>query len=366
MGPIQVKRLDYDLTPTAGLALVGHFLKTLAPVLADVDAALPVRTGVATSDIVRSDPGSLVQGRSDVDAIEDLRGDRFFKQAPGIGLLPSSPTLRQRMDAHAAPLAGQVMATIEQLLARHAHDYGVPPCGWLPLDIDTFAHQGCRPPPAAETTAAPSRKAWAAPAPASTAAVRRLPTCARTASAWTWCWGPAPSTRPSTPTTTCAASCRWHGLGAPAHPQARGRPGADRRIAGRAAPRAPRAEAGRAHHRLARPAPDPARIRTRRLDDDAAGAHRCPAGDRALCRPRHARAVPCRVQANSDAMARLRRQYMRMGSRFAGRGHAVGIECRPVAMVVTDSGCRHRAIPSCSLDYAAPATSSGGHCGFAR
>jgi Transposase DDE domain group 1 len=139
MRPIQVKQLDYDLTPTAGLALVGHFLKTLAPALADVDAALPVRTGVASSDIVRSYLGLLVQGKSDFDAIENLRGDKFFKQALGIGLLPSSPTLRQRMDAHAPPLAGQVMPMIERLLARHAPDYGVLPCGWLPLDIDTFA-----------------------------------------------------------------------------------------------------------------------------------------------------------------------------------------------------------------------------------
>jgi hypothetical protein len=28
MRPIQAKQLDYDLTPTAGLALVGHHLKT--------------------------------------------------------------------------------------------------------------------------------------------------------------------------------------------------------------------------------------------------------------------------------------------------------------------------------------------------
>jgi Transposase DDE domain group 1 len=139
MRPIQVKQLDYDLTPTAGLALVGHFLKTLAPALADVDAALPVRSGVATSDIVRSYLGLLVQGKSDFDAIENLRGDKFFKQALGIGLLPSSPTLRQRMDAHAAPLAGQGLPMIERLLAGHAPDYGVLPCGWLALDIDTFA-----------------------------------------------------------------------------------------------------------------------------------------------------------------------------------------------------------------------------------
>ena len=139
MRPIQVKQLDYDLTPTAGLALVGHHLRILAPVLAEVDGALPVRSGVASSDIVRSYLGLLVQGKSDFDAIDNVRGDKFFKQALGIGLLPSSPTLRQRMDAHAMPLSGQVLPMIERLLTRHAPDYGVLPCGWLPLDIDTFA-----------------------------------------------------------------------------------------------------------------------------------------------------------------------------------------------------------------------------------
>jgi hypothetical protein len=39
MRPIQVKQLDCDLTPTAGLARVGHFLKTPAPALANVDAS---------------------------------------------------------------------------------------------------------------------------------------------------------------------------------------------------------------------------------------------------------------------------------------------------------------------------------------
>jgi hypothetical protein len=28
---------------------------------------------------------------------------------------------------------------IERLLAHHVPDYGVLPCGWLPLDIDTLA-----------------------------------------------------------------------------------------------------------------------------------------------------------------------------------------------------------------------------------
>jgi len=95
--PSQAARLR-DLTPTVGQALVGHFLKTLAPALANVDAALPARTGVATSGIVRSHLCLLVHGKSEFDAIENLRGDKSFKQALGIGLLPSSPKQGQRMD----------------------------------------------------------------------------------------------------------------------------------------------------------------------------------------------------------------------------------------------------------------------------
>jgi hypothetical protein len=139
MRPIQITQLNYDLTPTAGLALVGHHLNCITPVMTEVDTALPVRGGVACSDVLRSYLGLLVQGKSDFDAIEGVRGDAFFKRALGIGLLPSSPTLRQRMDAHASALAHFVPSMIERLLARSKPDYGVLSCGWLPLDIDTFA-----------------------------------------------------------------------------------------------------------------------------------------------------------------------------------------------------------------------------------
>ena len=139
MGKIEVRQLKYDLTPVAGLALVGDHVKTLGPVLARLDKALPVRTGVANSDIVRSYVGLLVQGKSDFDAIENYRADKFYKQALGIELLPSSPTLRQRMDAQAGALSAHVPQMIETLLKRHRPDYGVLPCGWLAVDIDTFA-----------------------------------------------------------------------------------------------------------------------------------------------------------------------------------------------------------------------------------
>jgi hypothetical protein len=139
MRPFIVKQLDYDLTPVAGLALVGHHLNRLAPVFKQLDGALPVRNGVANSDVLRSYLGLLVQGKSDFDAIENFRGDAFFKQALGIQLLPSSPTLRQRMDTRANDLFDFLPTLIETLLAGARVDYGVLPCGWLPLDVDTFA-----------------------------------------------------------------------------------------------------------------------------------------------------------------------------------------------------------------------------------
>ena len=139
MRAIEIKQLHYDLTAVAGLALVGDYLKTLAPVLANLDKALPVRCGVMSSDIVRSYLGLLVQGKSDFDAIENHRGDKFYKHSLGIGLLPASPTLRQRMDAQAGALGEHVSAMIETLLKGHRPDYGVLPCGWLAVDIDTFA-----------------------------------------------------------------------------------------------------------------------------------------------------------------------------------------------------------------------------------
>ena len=139
MRALIVRQLDYDLTPVAGLALVGHMLEAMRPALTRIDTALPLKGGVANSDIVRSYLGLLTQGKSDFDAVENFRGDAFFKQALNIGQLPSSPTLRQRMDVRATELFEFLPPMIETLLASQRPDWGVLPCGWLPLDVDTFA-----------------------------------------------------------------------------------------------------------------------------------------------------------------------------------------------------------------------------------
>ena len=141
MAKFKVQQLSYDLTPVAGLALVGHLLGALGAQFKRIDEAAPVGSGsgIATSDVVRSYLGLLAQGKSDFDAIENFRNDAFYQAALSLAQVPSSPTLRQRLDARASALFEVVPEMIEALLASQRPDYGVLPCGWLPLDVDTFA-----------------------------------------------------------------------------------------------------------------------------------------------------------------------------------------------------------------------------------
>jgi hypothetical protein len=137
-----LKQLPYDLSGQAGLALIGKYLKRIN-INALVDPAWSVRSGVANSDVLKSYLGLLCLGKSDFDAIEGQRKDAFFARALGLRAVPSSPTLRQRLDTHAAnwfDLADRINAGVLGMkIGGKAVDFGVLPCGYVPLDVDTFA-----------------------------------------------------------------------------------------------------------------------------------------------------------------------------------------------------------------------------------
>lgn len=137
-----LKQLPYDLSNQAGLALIGKYLKRIN-INSLVDPAFSVRSGIANSDILKSYLGLLCLGKNDFDAIEGQRKDAFFIRALGLRAVPSSPTLRQRMDTHAASwfdLVDRINAAVLGLkVAGKPIDFGVLPCGYVPLDVDTFA-----------------------------------------------------------------------------------------------------------------------------------------------------------------------------------------------------------------------------------
>ena len=135
---IKVVQTSRNLTGHAGLVALGHCLNHFAQLPAAIDPKLPVRAGIANSDVVRSYVGLLALGKSDFDAIENYRQDGFFRRSLGLRSVPSSATLRQRLDE-----VGRELQTITDelpvaLLSRASAPVTALPMGHVPLDIDVF------------------------------------------------------------------------------------------------------------------------------------------------------------------------------------------------------------------------------------
>ena len=125
------------LTSYSGLALIGQCCQ-LAQVEAVIDPKIPVSQGMRTSDIVKSVVGLLSLGKSDFEAIEAFRGDRFFKEALGLSKVPGAVWMRQRLDAK----AGAIRELADELTLRLLTRAEAPITayrGYVCVDIDTFA-----------------------------------------------------------------------------------------------------------------------------------------------------------------------------------------------------------------------------------
>ncbi len=137
-----IKKLPYDLSSHAGLALIGKYLKRIN-INSLIDPAFPVRSGVANSAILKSYLALLCLGKNDFEAIENFRDNAFFMRALGLSCVPSSPTLRQRLDTHAASWFDLAAQLNHKLLSSTVNglsvDFGALECGYTPVDLDTFA-----------------------------------------------------------------------------------------------------------------------------------------------------------------------------------------------------------------------------------
>ncbi len=137
-----IKKLPYDLSSHAGLAFVGKYLKQIN-FNSMIDPAFPVRSGNTNSDIVKSYLALLCLGKNDFEAIENFRDDSFFMRALGLKSVASGPTVRQRLDAHAASWFDLVAQMNQKLLGStingKAIDFGTLACGYTAVDLDTFA-----------------------------------------------------------------------------------------------------------------------------------------------------------------------------------------------------------------------------------
>jgi hypothetical protein len=124
-------------TSHSGLALVGLCINELSSLPAKAREAFPVK-GIGLDDIVRSYVGLLTLGQSDYEAVANRKGDDYFRQALGIGSVPSPETLRQRFDEVASGLRPLVDACSVALLKEAKAPITALESGHIPLDCDVF------------------------------------------------------------------------------------------------------------------------------------------------------------------------------------------------------------------------------------
>ncbi len=97
---------------------------------------------ISHRDVIASYVGLLSQGKSDFDHIEAFRDDEFFRVALALKCVPSSPTLRQRLEQAASDPKGQWSAALrnsaEHLLLQHARckPLRVGEKEYVPVDMD--------------------------------------------------------------------------------------------------------------------------------------------------------------------------------------------------------------------------------------
>ena len=134
-----IERSNEALFSHSGLALVGSLLKKsgLTPLL---DKADPKRSAIdvyPSSDIAKAMIGLLCMAKPDFDDIIPFRKDKFFIKALNLSRkkTPSSPTLRQRLDAATAEWDETVLEANVNLLKREAN---IPPhkSGYVLLSFD--------------------------------------------------------------------------------------------------------------------------------------------------------------------------------------------------------------------------------------
>lgn len=136
---------DDTLTTHSGLGLIGLLLsktkfhkRFTALKVPEIKSSPAILNG----DVMTSYVGLLCQSKNDFDYIEPFREDPFFYRALGVELVPSSATLRQRLDQIAKVGGWKTIILEESAKLIHQFDSPVTPTvtsdekSYVPLDID--------------------------------------------------------------------------------------------------------------------------------------------------------------------------------------------------------------------------------------
>jgi hypothetical protein len=125
-------------TSHSGLALVGACLNRFADLKGELKRAMPLRHGVSHGDVVKSYLGLLSQGKSDYEAIGQVRKDDFFKESMGVKKVLSIARLRQRMDEGAVAWLPVIARCSVDFMVKAQVPVTPLATGHVAIDIDVF------------------------------------------------------------------------------------------------------------------------------------------------------------------------------------------------------------------------------------
>ncbi len=137
----EISQTDEVLVSHSGLALIGSLLSktALKKQLNTVKIAGRPRPEISHFDTVLSMISLMCLAKPDFDAVEPFQQDEFFKRSLGIDAVPSSATMRQRLD-DLAQIEDCFRIIAEQnrwLLNQHTPVITSSYQEWVPLDIET-------------------------------------------------------------------------------------------------------------------------------------------------------------------------------------------------------------------------------------
>ena len=128
---------DEFYTSSSGLTLVGLGVNRFTKLSGKLKRAMPDKP-ITNIDVLRSYIGLLALGKSDFEAITDMRDDRFFHESMGLKSCPSTETLRQRLDEIATDAQPIVSSTYTEFIKRSKGRVTALATGHVPVDIDVF------------------------------------------------------------------------------------------------------------------------------------------------------------------------------------------------------------------------------------
>ena len=125
-------------TAHSGLSLVGLCVNKHTELCKKLSKHDNGKEKITSAEVIKSYLGLLCTGKSDYEAVENMREDDYFKAALGIKNVPSAARLRQRFDEQASDFE----SVISECLTEPIRDIGAPITALntrhVPLDIDVF------------------------------------------------------------------------------------------------------------------------------------------------------------------------------------------------------------------------------------